>query len=94
LFADDRLTRLRTLVAELERLPASPERAWMIAEARARMVDVETGERPRGALRSLAEHRAAGRPRQTAAEAGASPVDRAPSPSAEPADGGETQYGT
>jgi hypothetical protein len=47
MFAEDRLARLRALVARLERLPASPETDWMLAEARARMVDVETGERPK-----------------------------------------------
>jgi hypothetical protein len=41
----DRLTRLRALIARLERLPASAESDWMLREARARMVDVETGER-------------------------------------------------
>jgi hypothetical protein len=47
MIADDRLTRLRALIDRLERLPASPESEWMLREARARMVDVETGERPR-----------------------------------------------
>ena len=46
--ADDRLTRLRALIGRLERLPASPETEWMLREARARMVDVETGEQPSG----------------------------------------------
>jgi hypothetical protein len=54
MFADDRLTRLRALVAELERLPASPRAEWMLAQARARLVDVETGERTQ-ALRPLDE---------------------------------------
>jgi hypothetical protein len=49
----DRLERLRALVGRLERLPESTERDWMLAEARARLVDVETGERPR-AMRPLA----------------------------------------
>jgi hypothetical protein len=44
--ADDRVRRLRALINRLERLPASPESEWMLREARARMVDVETGERP------------------------------------------------
>ena len=45
---DDRLTRLRELIHRLEGLPESPESEWMLREARARMVDVETGERPSG----------------------------------------------
>jgi hypothetical protein len=48
MFADDRLTRLRSLIARLESLPASAESDWMLREARGRMVDVETGERPEG----------------------------------------------
>jgi hypothetical protein len=43
---EDRLTRLRALIARLGRLPASPESEWMLREARARLVDVETGEPP------------------------------------------------
>jgi len=50
---DGRLTRLRALVDQLERLPASTRRQWMLSEARARMADVETGEAPR-AMRPLA----------------------------------------
>jgi hypothetical protein len=60
---DDRLTRLRALIARLERLPASPESEWMLREARARMVDVETGERP-GELRPLAVEPPAEAPRR------------------------------
>jgi hypothetical protein len=63
---DDRLTRLRTLIARLERLPASPESAWMLGEARARLVDVETGERPRG-MRPLAVDPPPVAPRRAAA---------------------------
>lgn len=48
MFDNDRLTKLRALIGRLERLPASPESEWMLREARARMVDVETGERPSG----------------------------------------------
>src|ERR671916_781798 len=51
---DDRLTRLRALVDELERLPASARRDWMLSETRARMADVETGDAT-GAMRPLAE---------------------------------------
>ncbi len=42
-----RLTRLRALVDRLERLPESARREWMLQEARARLVDVETGVEPR-----------------------------------------------
>jgi hypothetical protein len=44
---DRRLTRLRALVDRIERLPASPRREWMLQEARARVVDIETGVEPR-----------------------------------------------
>ncbi len=54
---DRRLTQLRALIARLERLPESPRREWMLQEARARMVDVETGYEPRP-MRSLAEESA------------------------------------
>ena len=52
--SDRRLVRLRALVDRLERLPASERREWMLEEARARMVDVETGDEPRP-LRTLDE---------------------------------------
>jgi hypothetical protein len=52
MLADPRLARLRALVDRLERLPASARREWALAEARARMVDVETGYTPR-AMRAL-----------------------------------------
>lgn len=42
----DRLEQLDVLIDRLERLPASPNRDWMIGEVRARRVDVETGVRP------------------------------------------------
>ena len=51
---DPRLTRLRALVDRLERLPVSEHRDWMLVEARARLVDVETGDAPR-AMRPLEE---------------------------------------
>jgi hypothetical protein len=50
--SDLRLDRLRDLAAQLERLPSSRERDFMIKEIRARAVDVETGETP-SALRTL-----------------------------------------
>src|SRR4051812_35541869 len=85
MFADDRLIRLRALVAELERLPASPKTEWMLAEARARMVDVETGERPR-ALRPLTGNPPDGDPGRSATEtADASPVKRPARQRAKPA---------
>jgi pyruvate/2-oxoglutarate dehydrogenase complex dihydrolipoamide acyltransferase (E2) component len=46
----DRLGRLRQLVARLEQLPDSPERERMLAEVRARAVDLETGVTPRAML--------------------------------------------
>jgi hypothetical protein len=48
----DRLAQLRGLLERLERMPASPDRDWMLAEVRARAVDVVTGVRP-AALRAL-----------------------------------------
>lgn len=51
---DRRLSRLRDLVARLERLPESAHREWMLAEVRARMVDVDTGSPPQP-LRPLRE---------------------------------------
>ena len=45
-----RLQQLDALIDHLGQLPASPERDWMIAEVRARKVDVETGV-PTGPIR-------------------------------------------
>ena len=45
-----RVQRLRDLVARLEQLPASEERDRVLAEVRARTVDVDTGETPRAML--------------------------------------------
>jgi hypothetical protein len=42
----DRLKQLDVLIDRLERMPASPDRDWMMAEVRARKVDVETGAQP------------------------------------------------
>lgn len=55
---ESRLGQLRTLVARLERLPDSARREWMLEEARARMVDVETGF-PSETMRPLHEERRA-----------------------------------
>jgi hypothetical protein len=38
-----RLEQLHLLLGQLERLPASPNRDWMMVEVRARAADVETG---------------------------------------------------
>jgi hypothetical protein len=43
----DRLAQLRALMNRLERMPASPDRDWMLAEVRSRAVDVDTGIAPR-----------------------------------------------
>jgi hypothetical protein len=48
--SDDRLQRLRDLVARLELLPGSAERDRVLAEVRARAVDIDTGETPRAML--------------------------------------------
>lgn len=61
MFVDPRITRLRALVDGLERLPASARRDWMLEEARARLVDVDTGYAPR-AMRALEEERPIERP--------------------------------
>jgi hypothetical protein len=39
----DRLNQLHGLLDRLERMPASADRDWMLAEVRGRAVDVETG---------------------------------------------------
>src|SRR4051812_29919644 len=47
----DRLEQLQVLAGRLALMPASAERDWMLAEVRARAVDVETGVMP-AALRA------------------------------------------
>jgi hypothetical protein len=46
----ERLKRLKDLVDQLERLPASPHRDRVLAEVRSRAVDVDTGVTPRAML--------------------------------------------
>ena len=41
---DERVTRLRDLIARLERSPATPKREWMLAETRRRLSDLQTGD--------------------------------------------------
>jgi hypothetical protein len=48
--ARERVKRLRDLIHRLEQLPASAERDRVLAEVRARAVDVDTGETPRAML--------------------------------------------
>ena len=48
--AVERLKRLKDLVDQLERLPASPDRDRVLAEVRCRAVDVDTGVTPRAML--------------------------------------------
>jgi hypothetical protein len=45
-----RVKRLRDLVAQLELLPASPDRDRMLSEFRSRAVDLDTGVQPRAIL--------------------------------------------
>jgi hypothetical protein len=93
-----RLARLRGLVVRLERLPDSPQREWMLAEVRARMVDIDTGFPPQP-LRRLREaepapatKRPAKRPaaarQKPAIDAGVQPVEAPPQES--PPAAGET----
>jgi hypothetical protein len=51
----DRLDQLRELLDRLEEMPASADRDWMLAEVRARWVDVETGVAP-APLRALPQN--------------------------------------
>jgi hypothetical protein len=48
--SENRLKQLRQLLSRLERMPESPETERMLREVRARVVDVETGEKPRAML--------------------------------------------
>src|SRR5690349_382111 len=48
----ERLQQLRGMLDRLERMPASPDRDWMLSEVRARAVDVESGM-PAGPMRRL-----------------------------------------
>ena len=48
--AVERLKRLKDLVDQLERQPASPDRDRVLAEVRSRAVDVDTGVTPRAML--------------------------------------------
>jgi hypothetical protein len=45
-----RHTQLKRLVAQLEQLPASPQRDRMLGEVRSRVVDLDTGVTPRAML--------------------------------------------
>jgi hypothetical protein len=75
---EHRLKRLRDLLHELERLPATAERDQMIREVRARVVDVDTGVLPSALLPVYHD--------SVAAERG-SPITPAPRvPAAMPAD--------
>ena len=47
---EPRIKRLRNMVDQLERLPASPDRDRLLSEVRSRAVDVDTGVTPRSML--------------------------------------------
>jgi hypothetical protein len=53
--SEQRLQRLRELIAQLERLPASADRERMLREVRGRLVDLDTGVAPRAMLPIEAE---------------------------------------
>ena len=48
--AANRIKRLKDLVDQLERLPASPDRDRVLSEVRSRAVDLDTGVMPRAML--------------------------------------------
>ena len=48
--AAQRITRLKDLVDQLERLPPSPDRDRVLSEVRSRAVDLDTGVTPRAML--------------------------------------------
>jgi hypothetical protein len=48
--SEERRRRLKEMLAQLERLPASPERDRMLREVRSRAVDLDTGVSPRPLL--------------------------------------------
>jgi hypothetical protein len=48
--AANRIKRLKDLVDQLERLPASPDRDRVLSEVRSRAVDLDTGVTPRAML--------------------------------------------
>lgn len=48
--AAQRIKRLKDLVDQLERLPASPDRDRVLSEVRSRAVDLDTGVTPRAML--------------------------------------------
>jgi hypothetical protein len=67
-----RLKRLRDMIAQLERLPATPARERMLREVRARIVDVDSGVPPRAFpaadVESILADSLAARARKPAAE--------------------------
>jgi hypothetical protein len=81
-----RVKRLREMVAQLERLPESPDRDRLLSEVRSRAVDVDTGVTPDPirAIRDPEPAPAAPRPPKRARQAGTTPPPSAPpSPAAE-----------
>jgi len=73
-----RLEQLRVLLDRLERMPASPNRDWMMVEVRARAADIEVGVRPEP-LRSR-DGDAAIRPTEATGPARAKLIDAVASP--------------
>jgi hypothetical protein len=78
--SEQRLQRLRDLLAQLERLPASADRERMLREVRGRLVDVDTGVTPRAMMPIEAEAMQAAEPAPRAVRA---PRPRPPVPASD-----------
>ena len=65
----DRLEQLRGMLDRLERMPASPDRDWLLGEVRARTVDVETGAPPAEVVLSVRDLRTHFHSKSTTVEA-------------------------
>jgi hypothetical protein len=81
---EHRLKRLRALIAQLERLPATAERDRMLREVRGRLVDVDTGTPPSALLSDGVESVLAVTPRLSPKQAAPRVTEPAPAPERRP----------